>query len=118
MEHLGEKAHEALHMHCQRELFHGQWKILLDDEFISAYRHGIVILCCDGIKRRFYPRIFTYSADYPEKYIYRSYFRPDLLTVSVQIGFLSQPYAISEHAHVRSASFPWWMFLIWVLDWI
>ncbi|KAH7917228.1 hypothetical protein BV22DRAFT_1026772, partial [Leucogyrophana mollusca] len=23
--------------------------------------------CCDGIQRRFYPRIFTYSADYPEK---------------------------------------------------
>ncbi|KAJ8581094.1 hypothetical protein M405DRAFT_926351, partial [Rhizopogon salebrosus TDB-379] len=53
--------------HCHRELFHEQWKILLDDEFEEAYKHGIVIRCCDGIMRRFYPRIFTYSADYPEK---------------------------------------------------
>jgi hypothetical protein len=27
-----------------------------------------VIKCCDGEWRRFYPRIFTYSADYPEKW--------------------------------------------------
>ena len=26
--------------------------------------------CADGIKRRIYPRIFSYSADYPEKYVY------------------------------------------------
>ncbi|KAG1857827.1 hypothetical protein F4604DRAFT_1931350 [Suillus subluteus] len=53
--------------HCQRELFQAQWRILLDAEFLEAYEHGIVLLCCDGIKCRFYPRIFTYSADYPEK---------------------------------------------------
>jgi hypothetical protein len=53
--------------HCHREFFHEQWKVILDDDFIEAWKHGIVILCCDGIKRRFYPRIFTYSADYPEK---------------------------------------------------
>jgi hypothetical protein len=53
--------------HCQREFFHEQMKVLLDDAFIEAYRHGIIIMCCDGIRRRFYPRIFTYSADYPEK---------------------------------------------------
>jgi hypothetical protein len=43
------------------------WEILLDDEFIAAYKHGLVIMCLNGILRRFYPRIFTYSADYPEK---------------------------------------------------
>ncbi|KAG2048985.1 hypothetical protein BDR06DRAFT_984573 [Suillus hirtellus] len=53
--------------HCHRELFHKQWNILLDDEFLDAYEHGIVIHCCNGIMHRFYPRIFTYSADYPEK---------------------------------------------------
>jgi hypothetical protein len=53
--------------HCHREFFHEQWKVLLDDDFIEAWKHGIVIVCCDGIRRRFYPRIFTYSADYPEK---------------------------------------------------
>jgi hypothetical protein len=41
---------------------------LLDDEFLEAYKHGIIIACCDGIIRRFFPRILTYSADYPEKY--------------------------------------------------
>lgn len=53
--------------HCRRELMHAVWKILLDDEFIHAYEYGIVIQCADGIERRIYPRIFTYSADYPEK---------------------------------------------------
>lgn len=53
--------------HCQRELTHEQWKIILDDEFIHAYEHGLVIECCDGLMRRFYPRIFSYSADYKEK---------------------------------------------------
>jgi hypothetical protein len=53
--------------HCKRELFHALWRILLDDEFVDAYRNGIVIKCHDGVYRRVFPRIFTYSADYPEK---------------------------------------------------
>jgi hypothetical protein len=53
--------------HCHREFMHEQWKVLLDDDFIEAWKHGIIICSCDGTKRRFYPRIFTYSADYPEK---------------------------------------------------
>jgi hypothetical protein len=40
---------------------------MLDDEFLHAYEHGVVLECIDGIRRRVYPRIFTYSADYPEK---------------------------------------------------
>jgi hypothetical protein len=59
--------------HCRREVLHAQWAILLDDEFLEAYAHGIVVQCCDGISRRFYPRIFTYSADYPEKFVTISY---------------------------------------------
>lgn len=55
--------------HCQREFLHTQWKELLDDEFLEAYEHGVVIGCCDGITRHFYLRIFAYSADYPEKCI-------------------------------------------------
>lgn len=55
--------------HCFRELTHEQWKVLLDDEFLHAYEHGIVIECRNGVMRRIYPRIFTYSADYPEKYV-------------------------------------------------
>jgi hypothetical protein len=55
--------------HLRRELVHAIWKLILDDEFMHAYEHGIVIMCPDGVLRRFYPRIFTYSADYPEKYV-------------------------------------------------
>lgn len=57
----------ALNAHCRRELFQSCWNILLDAEFLHAYRHGIVLQCPDGIFRRVFPRIFTYSADYPEK---------------------------------------------------
>ncbi|KAG2046631.1 hypothetical protein BDR06DRAFT_985499 [Suillus hirtellus] len=49
----------SLHTHCRRELFHACWEILLDEEFIHVYRHGMVL--------KLFPRIFTYSADYPEK---------------------------------------------------
>ncbi|KAG5634352.1 hypothetical protein H0H81_002284 [Sphagnurus paluster] len=61
------KVTAALLAHCRRELFHACWKQLLDADFLRAYEHGIVIVCGDGVKRRVYPRIFTYSADYPEK---------------------------------------------------
>jgi len=53
--------------HCSRELMHEQWGIILDDDFIEAWQHGIVVLCSDGLKRRFYPIPMAYSADYKEK---------------------------------------------------
>lgn len=53
--------------HCRREMMHQVWCLLLNDEFIEAYQHGMVLKCADGIVRRVYPRIFTYSADYKEK---------------------------------------------------
>ncbi|KIM65578.1 hypothetical protein SCLCIDRAFT_22486 [Scleroderma citrinum Foug A] len=53
--------------HCKRELFHAVWNILLDKDFIEAYKNGIVVKCFNGKYRHVYPRIFTYSADYPEK---------------------------------------------------
>ncbi|KAF9455660.1 hypothetical protein BDZ94DRAFT_1179515 [Collybia nuda] len=55
--------------HCKRELLHQVWRLLLDEEFLDAYQSGIVLQCADGISWRVYPRIFTYSADYPEKAI-------------------------------------------------
>ena len=58
---------KAVLTHCRRELMHEVWKLLFDDEFLHAYQYGIVTQCYDGIERRIYPRIFTYSADYPEK---------------------------------------------------
>jgi hypothetical protein len=59
---------------CHRELIHAQWKILLEDDFIEAWKHGIVIMCCDGVARRFYLRVFTHSGDYPEKYVVQCLF--------------------------------------------
>jgi hypothetical protein len=59
----------ALQTHCRRELFHACWDILLDQHFVRAYRHGIVLKCADGVLRRIFPRIFMYSADYPEKWV-------------------------------------------------
>lgn len=53
--------------HCHREVFHAQWEILLDTEFLEAWKHGVLIPHSSGATYRFYPRIFTYSADYPEK---------------------------------------------------
>ena len=55
--------------HCCRKLMHAVWKFLLDDEFIHAYKYGMVIQCADSIKCHIYPHIFTYSADYPEKWV-------------------------------------------------
>ena len=56
-------------MHCNRELFHVQWGILLDDEFIEAYQHEIISQCYNGITCQLYPHIFTYSADYPKTWV-------------------------------------------------
>jgi len=53
--------------YCRRELMHAIWKFLLDDDFMHAYKFEMVIKCADGVERRIYPRIFTYSTDYPEK---------------------------------------------------
>ena len=45
------------------------WKYILDDDFIHAMTYGVIVTCYDGITRRIYPWIFTYSADYPEEYV-------------------------------------------------
>lgn len=38
-----------------------------DPEFLAMYKHGFVHLCGDGVRRRLFPRLFWYLADYPEK---------------------------------------------------
>jgi hypothetical protein len=53
--------------HCRHELMQAIWLLLMDDDFMHAYEFGIVIEFLDGIRRRVFPRFFTYSADYPEK---------------------------------------------------
>ena len=98
---------DALFTHCRRELFHAQWRDLLDDEFLQAYEHGMAFICGDGIKRRLFPRIFTYSADYPEKYIVL--FHRDRFTTQAQAfvppGYSSQTYAALVVACAQDALF-------------
>jgi hypothetical protein len=66
--HTGKKKLKSEWMaHCRRELTHAQWAILMDDDFLEAYEHGMVVKCYDDEWRRFYPRFFIYSMDYMEK---------------------------------------------------
>ena len=39
---------DSFFVHCHRELFQEQWKVLLDAQFVDAYEHGIVIKCCNN----------------------------------------------------------------------
>ena len=66
---FGKAATKEMLTHLRRELIQSIWALILDDEFMDAYVHGIPFNFPDGIKRRVYPRIFTYLADYPEKYV-------------------------------------------------
>ena len=45
------------------------WWLLLNDTFMNAYTHGIVIICGDKVKQQVFPWFFTYVADCPEKYV-------------------------------------------------
>ena len=47
---------------------HAVWKFLLNDNFIHMHIYGMVVQCHDGVEWHIYLRIFTYSADYPEKW--------------------------------------------------
>lgn len=67
MARFGKPATSHVLTHLRRELMQAVWSILLDDEFVDAYSNGMLIKFSDGITRRVFPRIFTYSADYPEK---------------------------------------------------
>ncbi|KAI0069516.1 hypothetical protein K474DRAFT_1610336 [Panus rudis PR-1116 ss-1] len=62
-----EVASEETLRFCRKELFHAVWLLLMDEEFMHAYVHGMLVRCGDGIIRRLFPRFFCYLADYPEK---------------------------------------------------
>ena len=68
---FGKPATAAVLTHCKRELMHAIWCHLLDNKFMEAYVNGMPVECTNGYVRRFFPRIFTYSADYPEKYVFK-----------------------------------------------
>jgi Plavaka transposase len=67
MEKLGKAPSKPIETHLKRELIQKVWELLLDDDFMAAYEFGMVCDSADGHVRRYFPRFFTYSADYPEK---------------------------------------------------
>lgn len=80
----GKPASSDILTFLKRDLMQKIWSLLLNDEFMHAYEHGIIIKCADGIDRRVYPRFFAYSADYPEKSV-SSYTFVCVLTFSQSI---------------------------------
>jgi hypothetical protein len=64
---FGKPATAHVLSHLSREVIHEVWKILLDQEFIKAYTIGFDVEFSDGVVRKVFPCIFTYSADYPER---------------------------------------------------
>ncbi|KAI0633696.1 hypothetical protein C8Q77DRAFT_1157868 [Trametes polyzona] len=51
----------------KRELMQEIWLLLMDEQFMYAYIHGLIIACGDGVRRRMFIRFLLYAADYPEK---------------------------------------------------
>ncbi|KAF8233525.1 hypothetical protein L208DRAFT_1266202 [Tricholoma matsutake] len=50
-ENFGTTASQATLTHLKWELMHAIWELILNNEFMEAYEHGIVIKCPDGILR-------------------------------------------------------------------
>jgi hypothetical protein len=87
---------------------HGVWDQILDDEFVASYCHGFTMECLDGVWRRFYPRIFTYSADYPEKSVTGMYIIIADCNPTFHIELFWQPFEIMVIALVRGVTLPKW----------
>jgi hypothetical protein len=90
---------------------HAIWLLLLDEKFLQAYEHGMLVKCGDGIIRRVFPRLFTYSADYPERcacncLFFRILISPTSCRVLLAcIRFLAQapcPACLIQKAHVAA----------------
>ena len=60
----------AVLTHCKREIMQAVWRFPLDDDFLEAYEHGIVLKFPNGISQQMFPRILTYAANYPEKEVF------------------------------------------------
>lgn len=44
---------------CKCGLFNQIWLLLLDDAFMEVYKHGIKLMCGDGVVRRLFLRFFN-----------------------------------------------------------
>ena len=89
--------------HLHRECFHAQWTIILDEELLKAIVEGLVIVCPDGVTRRFFIRIFTYAADYPERWAFSLV--PPFPRLTFLLEFLLRRYGALEIVPACGASF-------------
>ena len=81
----GKAPSAAVCAQARHELAHAAQRVLLNDpDFVKACREGIVVLCQDGVLRRLFPRLLTYSADYPERLVFPSEASEDI-TLNGQI---------------------------------
>lgn len=64
---LGKVPSSTLLAHLKQELFQAVWRLLLNDAFVKAHKEGVDMMCGDGIQRLLFLRVFTYSADCPER---------------------------------------------------
>lgn len=67
MKTYGKPATSEMLTHLRRELAQAVWLLLLDEDFIKAYIHGLLLKLDDGVDRLGLLRLLTYSADYVEK---------------------------------------------------
>ncbi|KAF5344215.1 hypothetical protein D9757_014413 [Collybiopsis confluens] len=58
---------EAVMTFMRREIPHAIYAELFDKDFMNAYRDGIILRCGNKVTCSMFPRLFTWSADYPEK---------------------------------------------------
>ncbi|KAF7323811.1 hypothetical protein MKEN_00602400 [Mycena kentingensis (nom. inval.)] len=68
VQHYEERMPDHLLAFLKRELFHLVWELMLDDDFVEAWDHGMrVDECWDHLRRCLFLRFPTYGADYMDK---------------------------------------------------
>lgn len=65
---FGKLATAEMLTHLRRDLMQALWLILMDDDFMHAYIHGMELKFIGD--NHFFPRFLTDSKDYPEKYAF------------------------------------------------
>jgi len=95
------RPNKKISSHCWRELMHGIWKFLLNEDFLYTYKYGIVVQGPDQIEQRIYPWIITYSADYPKKLVFYFCFQlVPLLTTFIGYCWPLSMIRAFAHAHI------------------
>ena len=67
MRKFGKPPSKPVLTHVKCKIMQKVWELLLDSNFMDAYRQGMITECADDLVRWYFPRFFIYSANYPEK---------------------------------------------------